>query len=105
MLIALVSGYLLTKKNAPFGPVIAVGFVLSVRIWFGLYLKQQGAYELSRLPIHGSHLAWICFCRFGSACLDASAQRLPQFASVVSGARTHLCWSFRRQSGFCGSRF
>ncbi len=45
MLIALVSGWLLTKKKAPFAPVISVGFILSLfGIWLGLYFKQQGIY-------------------------------------------------------------
>ncbi|MEE2785815.1 MAG: carbon starvation protein A [Myxococcota bacterium] len=45
MVIALVSGYLLKKKQAPFRPVIAIGFMLSlVAIWCGLALKQQGVY-------------------------------------------------------------
>ena len=45
MIIALISGWLLKKRSAPFKPVIAVGFALSlVGIWLGVFLKEQGAY-------------------------------------------------------------
>jgi len=45
MVIAGISGFLLTKKKMRLTPVIAVGFVLSlIGIWFGLFLKETGAY-------------------------------------------------------------
>ena len=34
-----------SQETGPFGPVITIGFILSLLgIWFGLYIKQQGAY-------------------------------------------------------------
>ncbi len=45
MVIAAVSGYLLTKRGARLTPVISVGFVLSlVGICLGVYFKDQGVY-------------------------------------------------------------
>ena len=57
MLIAAVSGWLFEKRKAPFLPVIACGFMLSLLgIWVGLSFKESGYYDPSWWP---SATGWI----------------------------------------------